>query len=89
VECNILLWVKFQMGAPAIYHIPSRRRSGCTLSNSAVSLGVNGVDKRLTSFGNYEKHLKGPVDENLVNGTSLSSSLFGRPFGAINLPRNK
>ena len=39
------------MGAPAIYHMPSRRKSACSL----VSNNVNGLDRRTT---NYEKYLK-------------------------------
>jgi len=78
------------MGAPAIYHVPNRRRSGCALSTASVSPVVNGVhDKRLGNGCNYEHYLKGPVDDNPVNGSSLSSSLFGRSFGTHNLPRTK
>ena len=50
------------MGAPAIYNIPSRRRSGGALNGSSVSPVVNGVDKKLISNGSYEKYLKvGPI----------------------------
>ena len=39
------------MGAPAIYHMPNRRKSACSL----VSNNINGLDRRTT---NYEKYLK-------------------------------
>ena len=42
------------MGAPAIYHVPNRRRSGCSAVNiNAVT--ANGLDKRVL---NYDKYLK-------------------------------
>ena len=47
------------MGAPAIYHIPNRRRSGCSaVINNATNTsntGVNGLDRRIL---NYDKYLK-------------------------------
>ena len=39
------------MGAPAIYHMPNRRKSACSL----VSNNINGLNGRTT---NYEKYLK-------------------------------
>ena len=47
------------MGAPAIYHIPNRRRSGCSAvinnATNTTNSGVNGLDRRIL---NYDKYLK-------------------------------
>ena len=52
-------WPLVSMGAPAIYHIPNRRRSGCSaVINNATNTsntGVNGLDRRIL---NYDKYLK-------------------------------
>ena len=52
------------MGAPAIYHIPNRRRSGCSaVINNATNTsntGVNGIDRRIL---NYDKYLKVVTDQ--------------------------
>ena len=47
------------MGAPAIYHIPNRRKSGCSgVLNTRESASVNGLDRRI----NYDKYLKASAD---------------------------
>jgi len=77
------------MGAPAIYHIPSRRRSGCASSANSVSPYSNGVDKR--ALNGYEKYLRDKQEENQANGTTLTPSFFGisKPFGSSNVPKRK
>ena len=51
------------MGAPAIYHIPNRRKSGCSgVLNTRESASVNGLDRRI----NYDKYLKASADKILL-----------------------
>ena len=67
------------MGAPAIYHIPSRRRSGCALSSASVNPATNGVDKRLVNGANYENYLK--VGKNFYIFNLLISMASALPKG--------
>ena len=103
------------MGAPAIYHIPNRRRSGCSaVINNATNTsntGVNGLDRRILNYDKYLKvksedsqsqlshclryapqlYFQANEDTNSSSTPSMSlgSSLFGRPFGAVNLPSTR